>query len=112
MTVVPREILPRMLFAATAIALALALFGLEGRSARAVRTAVSPLRRVGTPEGGWKTMHRWIARAPSLWACIRKAPHEASSRMRAERAATTLAGHAAADTSLIRAAFAGAVHAR
>jgi ferredoxin len=111
MTVVPREVLPRMLFAATAIALALALFGLDGRSARAVRISVSPLREVGTPESGWKTLHRWIARAPSIWTCIRPAPPEATTRMRAERAATTLAAHAAAD-SLVHAAFAGAVHAR
>lgn len=111
MMVVPCEILPRMLFAAPAIALALALYGLEGRSARAVRAAVSPLREVGTPEGGWKTLYRWIAQAPGLWACIRPATSEASTRMRAERAATTLAAHGAGE-SLVHAAFAGAVHAR
>lgn len=112
MTVVPCEIIPRMLFAAPAIALALALYGLEGQSARAVRAAVSPLRKVGTPEGGWKTLGRWIAQAPSLWACIRPAPAGAATRMRAERAATTLAAHAGGvHQSVLHAAFAGAVHA-
>lgn len=112
MTVVPREVLPRMLFTASAIALALALYGLKGRSARAIRAEVSPLREVGTPEGGWKSLHRWIKRAPALWACIRATATDASARVRAERAATTLAAHAAAGESLTHAAFAGAVRAR
>lgn len=111
MMVVPREILPRMLFTASAIALALALYGLERRSARATRAEVSPLREVGTPEGGWKTLHRWIVRAPALWTCIRATAAGASVRTRAERAATTLAAHAAGE-SLVHAAFAGAVRAR
>lgn len=111
MTVVPRGILPRMLFTASAIALALAMYGLEGRSARAIRADISPLREVGTPEGGWKTLHRWIARAPSLWTCIRATAADASARMRAERAATTLAAHGTGE-SLLHAAFAGAVRAR
>lgn len=110
MTVVPREILPGMLFAAPAIALALALYGLDGLSARAIRAKVSPLREVGTPESGWKTLHRWIARAPALWTCIRATATDASARMRAERAATTLAAYASGE-SLVHAAFAGAVHA-
>lgn len=110
MMVVPREILPRMLFTASAIALALALYGLEGRSARAIRAEVSPLREVGTPEAGWKTLHRWIARAPELWT-IRATAAGASARMRAERAATTLAAHGVG-RSLVHAAFAGAVRAR
>lgn len=111
MMVVPREILARMLFTGSAIALALALYGLEGRSARAIRAEVSPLREVGTPEGGWKTLHRWIARAPSLWTCIRATATGASARMRAERAASTLAAHGAGE-SLVHAAFVGAVRAR
>lgn len=111
MMVVPREILPRMLFAASAIAMALALYGIERRSTRAIRAEVSPLREVGTPEGGWKSLHRWIARAPALWTCIRATASGASARMRAERAATTLAAHAAGE-SLVHAAFAGAVRAR
>ena len=113
MMVVPREIIPRMLFAASAIALALALYGLSGKSAREVRVALSPLLRVGTPEAGWKTLRRWIARAPSLWRSIRPARTDASTRMLAERAATTLAGYAApGHESLIHAAFSGGVRAR
>lgn len=112
MTVVPREVVARMLFSAPAVALALALYGLLGQSAREVRAAVSPWHEVGTPAGGWKTLRRWIARAPVLWTCIRAAPAAASTRARAERAATTLAGHAGAHTSLVHGAFAGAAHAR
>ena len=111
MTVVPREVIAHMLFAAPAIALALALHGAAGKSAREVRAEVSPWREVGTPASGWKALRRWIARAPSLWSCIRPAPAEWSSRQRAERAATTLAAHAGGE-SLAHAAFAGALHAR
>ena len=112
MTVVPREVTAQMLFSAPAIALALALYGLLGQSAREVRAVVSPWREVGTPAGGWKTLRRWIARVPVLWRCIRAAPAGASTRARAERAATTLAGHAGGHASLVHAAFAGAAHAR
>ena len=110
MTVVPCEVLRGMLFAAPAIALALALYGLSNQSAREVRGVVSPWLEVGTPAGGWKTLLRFIARAASLWSCIRPVLPTATTRMRAERAATTLAGYGKGE-SLVHAAFAGAVHA-
>jgi hypothetical protein len=56
-TVVPREVEPRRHYTRPAIALALALWGLVGASAAAVREAISPWRVAMTT--GWPTLRRW-----------------------------------------------------
>lgn len=107
MTVVPGAVLAKMLYAATAIGLALALYGIGGVSAREVREAVSAWPVVGASSTGWKTLRRWIARAATLWTCVRESPASFTTRQRAERAAATLLAHAPS-TNPIDAAFAGA----
>jgi len=112
MTVAPREVLGRKHYAATAIGLAIGLYGVAGRCARAVRQAVSPWRVVGAGATGWRSLQRWISTASSIWRCVRRSPSTWSTRQRAERIATTLAAHAAGQPPLLEAIFLGAVHAR
>lgn len=111
MTVVPREVLHGVLYAASAVGLALFLYGVEGLSARAVRARLSlfPAQDASTP--GWPTLRRWISRAESLWRLHRAPLPNASTRRRAERVAMELVAHAQiADEAVIR-VFDGAVHA-
>lgn len=111
MTVVPGGVIAKMHYAGTAIALAFALYGFGGKSAREVRAAVSAWPIVGASSTGWKSLRRWIARASTLWTCIRESPLQFTARQMAERAASTLIAHApAADP--VSAAFAGAARAR
>jgi ferredoxin len=59
MVVVPREIMPRRLYTACAIGLALAMWALLGATEAAVRTRISPFAVVGaTACGGWITLRR------------------------------------------------------
>lgn len=111
MTVVPREVLPGFWYAAPAIAVALALYGVQGASAREVRRRVCAWPIVGTSTG-WPSLRRWIRRSSSLWRCVRASPAQWSTRQRAERAATIVAAHAEQHGDLVERAFAGAAHAR
>jgi hypothetical protein len=93
-TVCPREVLTRRLYAATAIALALALFGLLRRSVAQVRAQVSPWRVVGTGSvGRWCTLAAWVRALPQggLFAALPACPAAWSSRRIAARAAAALA---------------------
>lgn len=112
MTVTPSAVLPRMLYAATAIALALALYGLDGLSARAVRAAVGAWQVVGASSTGWKSLRRWIAASTALWSCIRESPEGWRVRQLAARAATTLIASAPFSQPSLHAAIVGALHAR
>lgn len=59
-TVVPQGILARRLYSASAIGLALALWGLVLATAVQVRQRVSPATIVGaTAARGWTTLRRW-----------------------------------------------------
>lgn len=111
MTVVPREVLHGVLYAASAIGLALLLYGVDGLSARAVRARVCifPALDVSTP--GWPTLRRWIARASSLWRMERPPLPNASTRQLAERAAMELVTHAQAVGEAAVRVFEGAVRA-
>ena len=115
--VVPSEIMPKRLYTASAIAWALGLYGLLNESAAKVRARVSPWRIVGVAATGWITLRRWVRalRSQSLWRCIRPLPAQATARIVAERAATTLAAHAppqAISAPMCTAVFEGAMHAR
>ncbi|MEI6226462.1 MAG: hypothetical protein WCS72_17080 [Deltaproteobacteria bacterium] len=90
----PRGILPGRLYAAGAIALALALWGCGGQPARMVRRQVSPFTVVGaTAAAGWASLRRWsrAVREGRLFGHVRALPEGASLRQVAARAATTLA---------------------
>ena len=84
--VVPREVLPRRQYTASAIGLALALFALLGVSAAGVRSRISSRSIVGhTAADGWITLRRWIAavrrgdlfpfmlRPPAAWTPLKVA---------------------------------------
>jgi hypothetical protein len=93
-TVVPRGVMPRRHFSASAIALALALFGLVAEAARSVRERVSDSKGL---HWSWPALRRWVDDAPMLWPRIRPSAADASRRQRAARAASTLAGFALPD---------------
>lgn len=95
--VVPRGVLRRRLYSAGAIALALALWGVEGFAAGEVRSRVSPWRIVGAAAAvGWASLRRWAraVRERVLFPCVRASPEGARLRAIAARAATTLASYA------------------
>jgi hypothetical protein len=111
--VVPRGLVRRRLYAAGAIGLALALYGVAGRSPAEVRRRVSPLRIVGpAAAAGWASLRRWsrAVRARKLFPAVRALPADATLRQVAARAATTLAAYAPGSGALAieSAAFLGA----
>ncbi len=114
--VAPRGVLRRGLYSAAAVALALALWGVEGLAPADVRRRVSPWRRVGaTAAGSWASLRRWARaiRAAVLFARVRAAPPGAHLREVAARAATTLAAFAPSSADalpLASCAMLGAAH--
>jgi len=114
--VVPRGVLRRRLYSAAAVALALALWGVEGFAPAEVRRRVSPWRRVGaTAAGSWMSLRRWAraVRAATLFAVVRATPAGARLREIAGRAATTLAAFAPSSADalpLASRAMLGAAH--
>ncbi|HET8541634.1 MAG TPA: hypothetical protein VFL83_17280 [Anaeromyxobacter sp.] len=111
--VVPRGVVLRRLYSASAIALALALYGVAGLAPAEVRRRVSPLRIVGaTAAAGWASLRRWsrAVRAGRLFPMVRALPADATLRHVAARAATTLAAYVpgARGLGIESAAFIGA----
>jgi hypothetical protein len=95
--VVPREVLPRRQYSASAIALALALWGLVQATALAVRRRVSPAKELGfTAMLGWVTLRRWAkaVRLSDLFPSSLSAGPSATLRDVAALAATALAARA------------------
>jgi len=91
-TVAPSETLTKRLYTASAIAWALALFGLL-MSPRAIRDLVCPLRIWGTTSAArWQTLLRWSAAAAAgrLFSTVREMPADWSARTVAARVAATL----------------------
>jgi hypothetical protein len=92
-TVAPRGVVRRRLYAASAIGLALALFGIQLASAHAVREAIAPIASAREPAEGatWSTLRRWAheAKAGTLFVEGRACPETFTWRQAAERAATT-----------------------
>ncbi len=81
--VVPLGVIAGRLFAAAAIGLALALFGVEGLPLAKVRQRVSPWRRVGaTAYGSWLAPRRWVRaiREGRLFASVRRSPTHHTAR--------------------------------
>jgi hypothetical protein len=116
LVVLPRGVLPRRLYSAAAIALALALWSVEHCAPAEVRARVSPWRIVGAAAaGGWASLRRWAraVRGGALFAGVRASPGEAGLREVAGRAATTLAAYAPSHADglpLATRAFVGAAH--
>lgn len=97
LTVVPREVAPRRHYAATAIALALALYGALGRSQAAVRSSVSRDGAVGLcATYRWRTLARWIdaVAARTLFPSAPAMPIAGDRRSVARRAAMAIGAHA------------------
>lgn len=90
-TVLPRGLVARRQYAATAIGLALFLLGVVGLAVREVRERVSPLALSFDAEA-WATLRRWVRAVELglLFRPIRASPAGFSLRKRAERAAMTL----------------------
>ena len=116
LTVVPRETVPRRHYAATAIALALGLYGLAMQSHDEVRAQVSPSRVVGVrAERRWVTLSRWIDAVArrDLFASLPATAMEGSRRDIAGRAAMAVGAHApplVQTGALWERAFVGAAH--
>jgi hypothetical protein len=96
--VVPREVQGRRLYSASAIGLALALWGLALATAAEVRRRVSPFKILGDAAvGGWVTLRRW-ARAVALRQLFPASPDPGGGvplRRVAQSAAAALAASAA-----------------
>ena len=110
MLVVPRETLPRRLYTACAIGMALAMWALLGATEAAVRTRISPLAIVGAAAGAsWVTLRRWATDAACgrLFATSRASPASFTLRDHAARAATALRAVAPPGLTACGGAFAG-----
>jgi hypothetical protein len=84
----------RRLYAATAIGMGLALFGLFGHSPTEVREAISPTASVrdAAEAAPWSTLRRWAreAKAGTLLELGQPCPASFTLRQAAERLAVTL----------------------
>jgi hypothetical protein len=115
--VVPRETLRGRLYTASAVAWAMALFGVERAAPADVRRRTSPWSVVGaTAAAGWATLRRWVraVRALQLLSKVRPMPPDFTDRQVAERAAMTAAAHAPpsmATLAISARAFAGGARA-
>lgn len=115
LTVVPCEAIPGRLYTSSAIAWALALFGVQNLSAGEVRRQTSPWTIVGpTALTGWATLRRWIGaiRTGALFSRIRATPPDFTARQVAERVAQGLASLGpppSGEASVATRAFQGAV---
>ena len=97
MLVVPSETVPRRHYASTAIALALALYGVCRRSHAAVRLAVGSDEVVGIAAmRRWCTVARWIDAVTdgAVFATVPRMPAGLSRREIAQRAAMAIGAHA------------------
>ena len=103
--VVPRGVLPRLRYGAVAVALALALWSVEGMSAAEVRSCVSPFPFVGhDARRGWGSLRRWARGSPWSGASPPGTPRE-----QAARTVQYLAGFCLETGSLTALACAGAL---
>jgi len=114
--VVPGAMLPGRRYSGSAIAQALALFGLELFSPAQIRRRTSPDKIVGaTASTGWVSIDRWCdaVRSGRLFTEVRACPATFTRRQVAERAATAIGSRAPppVDASLTVRAFVGAARA-
>jgi ferredoxin len=110
MVVVPSDVLPGRLYNGPAIALALALWAVLGKTAAMVRARISPFPIIGaTAAVGWITLRRWALDAGRrrLFATSRAAPADFTARKHAERAASAVLALAPPGLDFEHAVFAG-----
>ena len=115
MRVLPAASAARKHFSGAAIALALALWGLRGQSAREVREQVSDQKVLGAGARGWRSLARWAREVAGgrLFAGLGLGGTVGCPRAVAARAAQALIGWAAAaarEAAPEAAAFNGASH--
>jgi len=115
MRVLPASSAARKHFSGAAIAMALALWGLGGKSAREVREQVSDQRILGAGVRGWRSLCRWAREitAGRLFAWLGLSGKAGRPRALAARAAQALIGWAAVaarEAAPEAAAFDGASH--
>lgn len=113
--VVPREVRAKRLYIASAMALALALWGHVKLSAKAVRERVNPAKIMGDSVIGWATLRRWAKDVAhgKLFVDVPHPPVGSSLRDVAATAAAALAANADAQTRVLpleHRAFIGAAH--
>lgn len=116
LVVVPRGVLPHRYFSASAIAWAMALYGVEHRPPPEVRRRTSPWSVVGeTAAPLWMALTRWVAAAKAgrLWPGLVRPRATDTRREVAERIALALASRAPPpwDAPAPVRAFAGAARA-
>ena len=105
LVVVPRGVLPRLRYGAVAIALALALWSVEGLPAAEVRLRVSPFGVVGhDARRGWRSLRRWARGSP--WTGTSP---PGTAQESAARTVQRLAAHATGSGSLTALACIGAL---
>lgn len=116
MTVAPSVALTARLYTASAIAWALALYGLQKLAAAAIRKLVSPMRVIGaTSVARWLTLRRWCRDVATarLFCGVRRVA--GTAREVAAAAASSLSAYALPEPeppSLPVLAFHGAARAR
>lgn len=92
--VVPRGVRARHLYSAAAIALALALWAVAGRSQAETRRVVSPLRTVGAcARYRWRSLARWTAHIAAGRLFASRWEHADTTRGTAAAIAMTLAAY-------------------
>jgi hypothetical protein len=108
-TVLPRGLAARRQYSASAIGLALCLYGVLRLSPGQTRLRVCAWR-VGFEPDRWTTLTRWVASVEQgrLFTRVRPCPPTFTVRDRAERVAATLCGLAVGADSLEAQAFEGA----
>lgn len=108
-TVLPRGLAARRHYSASAIGLALCLYGMQRRSLAETRRRVCA-GRVSFEPDRWTTLARWVASVERrrLFSRVRPSPPAFAVQERAERIAATLCGFAIGAASLDAQAFDGA----
>ena len=115
-TVAPREAATGRLYTLSAVAWALALFGIARLPEREVRRSTSPWQIVGAAAARrWVSLRRWVAAIVGrrLFGRLRKPPSRCQVRQAAAQIAITVSAHASptlASLSLPARAFFGAMH--
>jgi len=112
-TVFPRGLARRQYYSASAIGLALLLFGHRQQPVRQIRQRVSPWQLSFESQDRWTTLSRWLGaiEVGQLFEEVRPAAPDCPARLRAQRAASTLLSFAPstlAHASLDEQVFAGA----
>ena len=108
-TVLPRGLVARRHYSASAIGLSFCLFGMQGLSVAETRRRICPWQ-AGFVTDCWTTLPNWVAaiERSALFSQVRPWPSSFSLRQKAERAAAALCGLSLKPGSIEARVFAGA----